>query len=159
MELPKPELLQAIRRLAQRSLEFESSDKCPSRDRLASVLMLETRASVTVYLEMFLIFLFGKSFLKWPSTVVMKCRHPSMEETRLHLLAGGSVREALRGLSSGLLPEVKPPLCSLTHWLIQDHVATLTVRTLQAGHQVRKPGQCESSPTAALPAVPQLPCL
>lgn len=100
VELPKPELLQAIRRLAQRSLEFESSDKCPSRDRLASVLMLETRASVTVYLEMFLIFLFGKSFLKWPSTVVLKCRHPEHGRNKATLTswrqcAGGSQRPEL----------------------------------------------------------------
>lgn len=73
MELPKLELLQAICGLAQRSLEFESSDKCHSRDRLASVLMLETRVSFTVYLGMFLIFLLGNSLLKWPSTVVPKC--------------------------------------------------------------------------------------
>lgn len=94
MELPKPELLQAICRLAQRSLEFESSDKCPSRDRLASVLMLETRASVTVYLEMFLIFLFGKSFLKWPSTVVLKCRHPEHGRSKATLT---SWRQCARG--------------------------------------------------------------
>lgn len=50
--------------LRTRSLESESSDKRPSRDRLASGLMLETSVSVTIYLGMFLVFLLGNSFLK-----------------------------------------------------------------------------------------------
>lgn len=112
----------------QRRLESESPDKCPSCDSLVSVLMLEASVPVVVYLGMFLIFPFGNSFLKWPSTVVPKCQHPEHRRNEVaHLLVDGIVQKAFRGLSFVFLPEVMPVFTnSLANSGSQGDQTTLT---------------------------------
>lgn len=122
LELPKLELLQAICRRVQSTLEFESPDKCPSCDRLVSVLRLETSVPVMVYLGLSLIFLFGISLLNWLSTVVLKCpEHDTGKVT--YSRAEGTAQEAL------VRPELGTRTATLYRFANSHSVTTLTIRT------------------------------